>query len=111
MLLLSQSFFRSSFTPLLVVLLVGVQTAKAEPVSWMERYALSQDREAMLAELIPGSEDYYFYHCLFYQTTGKLERSEAVLAEWLASNNGKESSAIIAMTDRQLLLTYEASPQ
>ncbi len=65
----------------------------------------------MLAELIPGSEDYYFYHCLFYQTTGKLERSEAVLAEWLASNNGKESSAIIAMTDRQRLLTYEASPQ
>ncbi len=103
--------FRSSFIPLLVFLLIGVQTANAEPVSWMERYALSQDREAMLAELIPGSEDYYFYHCLFYQTTGKLERSEAMLAEWLASNNGKESSAIIAMTDRQRLLTYEASPK
>ena len=65
----------------------------------------------MLAELIPGSEDYYFYHCLFYQMTGKLERSKAVLAEWLALNKGKECSAIIAMTDRQLLLTYEASPQ
>ena len=51
--------FRSSFIPLLVFLLIGVQTAIAEPVSWMERYALSQDREAMLAELIPGSEDYY----------------------------------------------------
>jgi hypothetical protein len=77
----------------------------------MERYALSGDREAMLAELIPGSEDYYFYHCLFYQTTGKLERSEAMLAEWLAANKGKESPAIIAMTDRQRLLGYEASPQ
>lgn len=41
MFLLSRSFFRSSFTPLLVVLLVGVQTSKADSVSWVERYALS----------------------------------------------------------------------
>ena len=111
MFMVTHSCFRFLSIPLLMVSLAALQPANAEPVTWMERYALSGDREAMLAELIPGSEDYYFYHCLFYQTTGNLERSEAMLAEWLAANKGKESPAIIAMTDRQRLLGYEASPQ
>ena len=96
---------------LFACLLVGLLPVHAEPVSWMERYALSKDRETLLTELIPGSDEYYFYHCLFYQTAGKLERSEAFLADWLASRNGKESPAIIAMTDRQRLLSYENAPQ
>ena len=32
----------------------------AEPIGLMEKYALAADRDAMLAELIPGSEDYFF---------------------------------------------------
>ena len=111
MFLVTQSSFRLASIPLFVCLLVGLKPAHAEPVSWMERYALSKDREAMLTELIPGSDEYYFYHCLFYQTAGNLKRSEAFLADWLASRNGKESSAIIAMTDRQRLLSYENAPQ
>ena len=107
----TQSSFRLVSLPLLASLLLGLLPARAEPVSWMERYALSTDRESMLTELIPGSDEYYFYHCLFYQTVGKLERSEAYLAEWLASRNGRESSEIIAMTDRQRLLSYENAPQ
>lgn len=109
--MLCQSACRVSFSLLFLAMLIGVRPVKAEPVSWMERYALSNDREAMLAELIPGSDDYYFYHCLLLQTTGQLERSEAILREWLASHNGRETPAIIAMTDRQRLLGYELSPQ
>ena len=77
----------------------------------MERYALATDREAMLEELIPGSEDYYFYHCLHFQTTGQLEKSEAILKDWLAEHKGRETAAITAMLDRQRLLTYNDSPQ
>ena len=106
-----QPVFRICFLLLFLAMLAGVRPVKAEPVSWMERYALSDDREAMLAELIPGSDDYYFYHCLLFQTTGQLARSEATLRDWLASHKGKETPAIVAMTDRQRLLSYEASPQ
>jgi len=111
MFMVSKSCIRWFVLSPLAALLVGFTAVHAEPVSWMERYALAKDREAMLAELIPGSDDYFFYHCLFYQTNGKLERSEAMLAEWRDSKNGKETAAIVAMTDRQRLLTYEASPK
>lgn len=83
----------------------------AEPIGWMERYALATDREAMLDELIPGSDDYFFHHCLHYQTTGQLQRSETILRDWLAEHKGRETPAITAMLDRQRLLTYSDSPQ
>ncbi|WP_146518142.1 hypothetical protein [Stieleria varia] len=83
----------------------------AEPIGVMERYALTKDREAVLAELIPGSDDYFFYHCLYYQTSGQLEKADAVLADWLKSHQGRPTDLIDAMTDRQRLLTYQQSPQ
>lgn len=83
----------------------------AEPIGVMERYALAPDREAMLGELIPGSEDYYFYHCLHFQTTGQLPRSETILDDWLKSRRGQSSALISAMTDRQRLLTYRQAPE
>ncbi|MEM1070780.1 MAG: hypothetical protein AAGI63_17885, partial [Planctomycetota bacterium] len=77
----------------------------------MEDFALAKDRQAKLAELIPGTDDYYFYHCLHFQSIGELERSETMLRDWLADRNGRETSVIVAMTDRQRLLTYSQSPQ
>ena len=83
----------------------------AEPIGLMEKYALADDREAMLAELIPGSDEYYFYHCLHFQTRGQLERAEAIIKDWLAEHKGRETPAIRGMLDRQRLLTYGDSPQ
>ena len=64
MFMVSKSCIRWFVLSPLAALLVGFTAVHAEPVSWMERYALAKDREAMLAELIPGSDDYFFYHCL-----------------------------------------------
>ncbi len=83
----------------------------AEPIGLMEKYALAEDRQAMLSELIPGSEDYFFYHCLHHQTVGQLDRSEAIIKDWLAENKGRETPVIQGMLDRQRLLTYNDSPQ
>ena len=77
----------------------------------MERFALAEDREAILAELIPGSEDYYFYHCLHYQNTSQIARAEATLKEWIASRNGRMTGATHAMMDRQRLLSFDQAPQ
>ncbi len=93
------------------LLSVITSIAFAEPVGWMERFALAADRSEMLDELIPGSDDDHFYRCLHYQTTGKLKLAEATLAKWLDSHKGQSTPAIDAMTDRQRLLTYELSPQ
>jgi hypothetical protein len=95
----------------LAVTLAMGSRAWAEPISWMEGFALAVDRQAKLSELIPGSDDYYFYHCLHLQTTGQLERSEAMIRDWLAEHQGNETAAITAMIDRQRLLTYRETPQ
>ena len=96
---------------LALVLTFGARTLMAEPIGIMERYALAADREAMLGELIPGSEDYYFFHSLHFQTTGQLEKAESMIKDWLAENKGRETAAITAMLDRQRLLTYNDSPE
>ncbi len=95
----------------LTTITLAARPTMAEPIGWMERYATADDREAMLSELIPGSDDYYFYHCLFYQTTNQLERSETILRDWLAEHRGRETPTITAMIDRQRLLTYQDSPE
>ena len=92
------------------VTLLGEKTM-GEPIGWMERYALAEDRQQMLDELIPGTDDFFFYHCLHYQTTGAIERSEAMLRDWLAQHRGVETPTITSMIDRQRLLTYPESPE
>lgn len=95
------------------VMLAGLTPTKlmAAPIGLMERFALAEDREAILAELIPGSDDYFFYHCLHYQNTSQLDRAEAILKDWSASRNGVLTALMQAMTDRQRLLTYDQTPQ
>nr|WP_143547976.1 hypothetical protein [Rhodopirellula sp. SM50] len=83
----------------------------AAPIGLMERFALADDREAILAELIPGSDDYFFYHCLHYQNTSQLDRAEAMLKDWSASRRGSMTALMHSMTDRQRLLTYDQSPK
>ena len=83
----------------------------AQSISWMEDFALSKDRESKLAELIPGSDDYFFYHCLHYQNTNQLDQSEVMLTQWLAEHSGRETASIRAMVDRQRLLTYQENPR
>ncbi len=86
----------------------------AAPIGMIERYALADDRTAILQGLIPGSEEYYFYHCLHFQVTGDVNRAETFLADWEKAVSERRtlnaSPALIAIRDRQRLLTYGASP-
>jgi hypothetical protein len=63
-----------------------------------------------LAELIPGSEEHYFYHCLHYQVSGDLEKAEALIAKWKADESARHSGYLQGIEDRQRLLTYRKSP-
>jgi hypothetical protein len=98
------------------LLVVSIPTTlMAAPIGLMERFALAEDREAILAELIPGTEDYFFYHCLHYQNTGQLDRAEAILKDWGAWHQGEGKPFMTplmhSMMDRQRLLSYDQSPQ
>ncbi|KAB2660232.1 MAG: hypothetical protein DVB31_14450, partial [Verrucomicrobia bacterium] len=78
-------------------------------IGFVEKFALSADREATLAQLVPGTEDYYFFHALHYQSTGRKEKLAAILEAWGKRFPGSERRAIIE--NREALLAYDADPQ
>jgi len=75
----------SCFISPLVVFLASVPAVRggAGEVGFTEDFALSPDRAAVLKQLIPGTEEYYFYSCLSGQLTGKLDEVDRILKQWI----------------------------
>lgn len=95
-----------------LIVVGGIPTkVMAAPIGLMERFALAQDREAVLAELIPGTDDFYFYHCLHQQNTRRLDQAESTLKDWVNAHRGSMDALMHSMMDRQRLLTYDQSPK
>src|SRR3954453_1457312 len=51
-------------------------------IGFAEKFALAQDRESVLSQLIPASEEFYFYHALHYQNTRQKEKLASILDQW-----------------------------
>lgn len=78
-------------------------------IGYIEKFALAQDREKVLAELIPGSEDYYFFHALHYQNTGQKEKLEGILKQWAARYPSSDRRKILE--NRKAIIGYETDPE
>ncbi|OYV03363.1 MAG: hypothetical protein CFE26_21325, partial [Verrucomicrobiales bacterium VVV1] len=79
-------------------------------VGFIERFALASDREKALGELVPGSEDYYFFHCLHYQSARNEAKFNEFMGQWRKRFPGENSRRRI-IENRQALLAYDANPQ
>jgi hypothetical protein len=75
----------------------------------LEALALSDDRSAALAQLLPGSEDHDYYRALHAQHRGALDEAEAVIAAWPDRHGPTPSYDRLRL--RQLLLRVTAAPQ
>ena len=62
-------------------LMACVATAQDE-IGFVEKFALAEDRAKALEQLIPGTEEYYFYHALHYQNTKQAEPLAELLENW-----------------------------
>ncbi len=78
-------------------------------VGFIEKFALAPDREAVLSQLIPGSEEFYFYHALHFQNTAQAAKLKATMSEWTARFPTSEQRKIIE--NRAALLAYDADPK
>src|ERR1700760_4744046 len=78
-------------------------------IGFVEKFALAADREQVLGELIPGSEEYYFYHALQDQNTGQKDKLKAIMEQWAARFPNSAQRQIIV--NREALLNYEADPK
>jgi len=57
----------------LIVMSQSSSLIAQQDVGFIEDFALASDREKALQLLIPGTEDYYYYHALHFQNERKLK--------------------------------------
>jgi hypothetical protein len=86
----------------------GAPTLAAE-ISFAETFALAADRAKVLEQLIPGSEDFYYYHCLHCQNTEQWDKVPPLLEAWIQRHGSTDR--VTEIENRQALLRYAAKPQ
>ncbi|HEY2784432.1 MAG TPA: hypothetical protein VGJ05_05600, partial [Fimbriiglobus sp.] len=90
-------------------LVLALVTVRAGDIGFIEDYALAKDKGASLKQLIPGTEDYYYYHGLYYLTTEQYEKAEALWKPW--HERFGQSARLTEIQTRHALLTYSKNPQ
>ncbi|MFO1485241.1 MAG: hypothetical protein U1F71_17910 [Verrucomicrobiaceae bacterium] len=100
------------FLPLAALVLPSVALAQAgeNEIGFIERFALAADREKALSELVPGSEEYYFFHALHYQNTRDTAKLNDILNQW-RERVPDENEARRVILNREAILNYERDPQ
>jgi hypothetical protein len=83
----------------------------AGQIGYVEDFALAKDRAEALKLLIPGTDDYYFYHCLHYQNTGQKAQFDRTFKAWLDKHKGSRTSRAVMLENRRALLQYKNDPQ
>src|SRR5215472_10792040 len=84
-------------------------TSRAADVGYVEDFALARDRAAALTQLIPGTEDYYYYHCLHLLNTGRLDQLDAFTKPWVERHG--HTARVTEVQVRRHLLSYEKHPK
>ena len=95
--------------PVVLFTLSLAAAVSAGEISFNERFALAPDRSVPLAELIPGTEDYYYYHALDRQLNGHLDEARKFIDDGVKKYNRTER--IRELENRQALLDYERNPK
>lgn len=99
-----------SAAALVATLLLPSFSWAANEVGFIEKFALAADREKVLGELVPGSEDYYFFHALHAQNTRNEARLAEIVKAW-EERSPNENARRRIILNREALLDYEATPQ
>lgn len=90
-------------------LFISSSSARAEEIGYVERFVLSEDRAEALQQLIPGTEDYYYYNCLHLQHTEQFDKADELINLWI--KRYKYTTRVHEILNRQVLLTYDRNPQ
>ncbi|MCA9105368.1 MAG: hypothetical protein KDA83_08085, partial [Planctomycetales bacterium] len=80
----------------------------AQEIGYAEQFALAESREAALRQLVPGTEDYYFYNALVLQQAGRLDDVKPLLTQWEERHG--QTDRWRQITYRQVLLGYDRDP-
>lgn len=89
--------------------LLAVGLVAENEIGFIERFALAPDRESVLGQLVPGTEDHYYFQALHFQNTRQREKMMVVMRQWAARFPDSPRRRVIE--NREALMNYEADPQ
>ena len=84
-------------------------SGRAGEIGFVEEFALAEDREAVLARLVPGTEESFYFHALHLLNTERYAEVEPLLAEWVKAHG--ETARVWEIRSRRALLNYAKDPQ
>ncbi|MBT3200840.1 MAG: hypothetical protein HN350_13095, partial [Phycisphaerales bacterium] len=100
-----------ALTIALVIVSLTSTLAVAAEIGYVEDFALAKDRAEALKQLIPGTDEFYYYHCLHYQNTNQKDKFSNTLKLWLDKHKGHRTSQMYMLENRRALLQYKANPK
>ena len=84
--------------------------AMAQEIGYVEQFALSTNRADALKDLVPGTDDFYYYHALHAQNTGQRAVFQETIDRWIRERNGSTTDPARELLNRQAMLDYEKDP-
>ncbi len=87
------------------ILFTAMVDANSQNIGFDELFVLADDREEALEQLIPGTEDYYYYNALHFQNQGESGKVAELMEPWVKRYG--RSDRVREIQHRQALLTYD----
>ena len=81
---------------------------RAGEIGYVETFALADDRAAALEELVPGTEDFFYFRSLHLLATERFEQIEPLLADWVKAHG--ETTRVREIRARRALVTFRNDP-
>ena len=100
---------KSLYTFLFLLYFILPSISSANEIGFEEKFGLAEDRSEALKQLIPGTEDYYFYHSLHYLNTKQYGKVDKFLNQWIKRRG--YTGKVKEIQNRRAILLYEKEPE
>ncbi|HQR42245.1 MAG TPA: hypothetical protein PLX97_06160, partial [Gemmatales bacterium] len=97
------------FVLCLSLAVLGLSVLAASDIGFIESFSLARDRAASLKQLIPGTEDYYYFHALHYLQQEQYEKVREQFKPWVERHG--ETGRYYEILTRLHLHEYDRNPQ
>ncbi len=91
------------------MVMTWISQSRGGELDFREDFALAPDRAAVLKQLVPGTEDFYYFHALHYLHTEQYEKADQLLAPWVQRHG--DTPRVWEIRTRYALLTYDKNPE
>ena len=92
-----------------VTFLMLAATGWSGEITFVEDFSLAADRAAVLKQLIPGTEDYYYYHALHLLNIEQYEKARELTVPWYQRHG--QTARLTEIQTRYSLLNYDKNPE